>query len=760
MPENQTAFRISSALKKIIGRDLITDDFIAVFELVKNSFDAHARNVTIQFENINSTNSRLLIIDDGKGMTPDDIDNKWLFVAYSAKHEGIEDDLFSQSNDYRNRTTSKRTFAGAKGIGRFSCDRLGRFLKLMTRASTSTDFEVLEIDWKQFENDSRKEFVNIPVKMTFTNKIPFDLKIGTILEISNLREKWDRTKLLRLRDELRKLINPNQEHESDQFNVMLRVPQESNKDLKESDENKKVNGRIKNFLFEQLGLKTTQIQCEFSNTGDSIVTTLIDRGSLIYKIKERNATQNLKNIRINLFVLNMASKRMFHNAVGTRNVHYGSVFVYKNGFRVHPYGNFGDDGLGIDHRKQQGQARFIGTRDLSGRIEINGVDTYFKETSSRNAGFIESAEWNDLLKYFQKVVLRRLEKYAIDTIKWGNPLKYSDDSIRPEDVKTLILAIINKLTDSPNLISIQYDSNILDILSQRQSKSVLSTIDKLKRIAFESGDLQMQKEIVETERRINDLRLANEELEKEAKSAQDAQKDSENKYETERRKNLFLLSTAGSPNVHRLALEHWIKASAGAVRAHISNLIYDVKRDKLDKAKLLDSLSKIKRWVDETENVSKIVTKADFNLQAEVLIGFDLGAWIYEYLKNDDFSKENFRMVLNYDNKPFITKFRPMAITILLDNLIDNAGKANAKQIITSITTTNSGLVITMANDGEAIKNSQIESLFELGISSTGGSGIGLHTCRDIMREMNGEITFSGNDAILGGAKFTMEFHK
>lgn len=52
-------FRVSSALKDILGRDLITDDFIAVFELVKNSFDAHATRVDIKFENIENGNGRI-----------------------------------------------------------------------------------------------------------------------------------------------------------------------------------------------------------------------------------------------------------------------------------------------------------------------------------------------------------------------------------------------------------------------------------------------------------------------------------------------------------------------------------------------------------------------------------------------------------------------------------------------------------------------------------------------------------------------------
>ena len=61
-------------------------------------------------------------------------------------------------------------------------------------------------------------------------------------------------------------------------------------------------------------------------------------------------------------------------------VNYGSIFVYKNGFRVYPYGEPGSDFFDIDQRKQQGYKRFLGTRELIGQIEINGDKNNLVET--------------------------------------------------------------------------------------------------------------------------------------------------------------------------------------------------------------------------------------------------------------------------------------------------------------------------------------------------------------------------------------------
>ena len=106
-------FKISSGLKDHIGKELITDNNVAIFELVKNSYDANAKNVKIVFKDMGSSDKKIIIIDDGIGMSKEDLENKWLFVAYSEKK-----DLGKNMKD-------KRLMAGSKGLGRFSCGRLG-----------------------------------------------------------------------------------------------------------------------------------------------------------------------------------------------------------------------------------------------------------------------------------------------------------------------------------------------------------------------------------------------------------------------------------------------------------------------------------------------------------------------------------------------------------------------------------------------------------------------------------------------------------
>lgn len=749
-------FRVSSALKTIIGRELITNDFVAVFELVKNAFDAHAKHVEIRFEGLKGDSPKIVIADDGKGMTSIDISRKWLFVAYSAKADGSEDDI--ESRDYRDKIGFHRTFAGAKGIGRFSCDRLGRFLKVYSRAKRSGNYEKVFVDWHDFEKNSTKEFVDVQVERSTSATIPFNLSRGTILEISGLREQWDRDRLIALRDSLRKLINPDQGNDGTMFTVDLLVPEEAENDLKELDQRNRVNGRIRNFLFEELGLKTTEIHCEIDSSGEKITTTLTDRGTLIYRIQERSPYSQLRSVRIHLFALNRAAKMHFKKVMGIDNVAYGSVFLYKNGFRIHPIGNEDDDTLEINRRKQQGYSRNIGSRDLSGRIEITGDNKCFKEVSSRDAGFIDSPEWRELVEFFYDYPLRRLEKYAIDVIKWGNPPKGSEDELVPEDVRAQILQVISKLTGSKDVLDFEYDSNLLAILTERQSSSATTALINFKRIAASSGNDKLKREIERTERRLHEIEEARAYAEEESRTDRKYRILTEKQLETERRKNLFLLSNARDPEDQRQSLEHWIKLSAQKMGGRISSLIHDIKQDRLDKTKLLESLCKLQMWVDQTVKVSRIVTKADFNLKVE-LIKKDMARFIFEYLNSDDIPKARLKLDLKYDGQPFVTRFRPLEITILLDNLVDNAIKAHARHMVVDIRSSPNRLDLSLKNDGEAVPAALFDSLFELGISGRGGSGIGLYTCRDIINGMSGEITLKGNDPELGGASFEVHFY-
>lgn len=523
---DQLEFKISSALKKIIGRDLITDDFIAVFELVKNSFDAHSRKVTITFED-----DCLIIEDNGKGMSLTDIKEKWLFVAYSAKNEGEEDKEFEKKNkkEYRNNIQPKRYYAGAKGIGRFSCDRLGQKLQLITRKMGEPTLHELEVDWGKFEEDATEEFVNIKVNhRTLPSKKYPNLKNGTILKITGLHSSWPRSKLQQLKYSLEKLISPfpsNDGNRKQEFSILMRCLREEKADKEEIYERDKVNGPIKNFIFETLKVKTTQIRTTISK--DTIETELVDRGTPIYLVREPNKSYKLlEEAHYNLYFLNTAAKNNFTRQMGFQPVQFGSVFLFKNGFRVYPFGNTGDDSLGLDYRKQQGYARFLGSRDLLGRIEIFTDDeNEFKEVSSRDGGLVKTKGYNQLIDSFYDKCLKRLERYVVD-VQWAYKIDENLKLDKDKDNISIIAAsiggraqfadVLRKLADSKDLQIISYNKDLINILNEKLDTIPPEVFTDLTKIAEKTGDNKFKKDVNDAQKRYLKLLKEKEEAEKQA----------------------------------------------------------------------------------------------------------------------------------------------------------------------------------------------------------------------------------------------------
>ena len=237
---------------------------------------------------------------------------KWLFVGYSWKSE---QDKELETKNFRDKIGEKRVFAGAKGIGRFSCDRLGSKLKLYTKKDNEKNIHKLEIDWDKFEEDPTKEFQNIDFIYDTIINLNIEIKIndfnnGTILEISQLRSKWDREKLLKLKRHLQRLINPTQISEEQEFQINLDVKEEYQEDKEKEKDYEKVNGIVRNIVFEKLGINTTKINCKIDEEGSSISTELIDKGTFIYKLKENNEYSLLKNINVVLFYLSPTAKEL------------------------------------------------------------------------------------------------------------------------------------------------------------------------------------------------------------------------------------------------------------------------------------------------------------------------------------------------------------------------------------------------------------------------------------------------------------------
>ena len=130
----------------------------------------------------------------------------------------------------------------------------------------------------------------------------------------------------------------------------------------------------------------------------------------------------------------------------------------------------------------------------------------------------------------------------------------------------------------------------------------------------------------------------------------------------------------------------------------------------------------------------KLASKADFDLMTN-RVKEDLVQFIEEYLENfkDILYAWNLRIRFSNQNSVRLLKsFRPIEITLLIDNLLVNAGKASAKIIQVNILKQGKKKIIEFVDNGKGLTDRfDAQDLFEKGITTTSGSGIGLSHSRN-----------------------------
>lgn len=792
---DELQFRVSAELKNILGRDLITSDNIAVLELVKNSYDAHATKVEISFGD-----DSIVIADNGKGMSKDDIINKWLFIAYSAKSDGTED------KNYRSKI--RRDFAGAKGIGRLSCDRLARYLTIKTVSEETETLETLKVDWAKFENRQTEEMDTISVEyessdatLVFPEKQPH----GTSLSFKGLHGKWGVDEIFSLRKFLEKMITPLPG--VDDFNIEVKAPafvdydnQLRNQidaarqrygelsDRERADvakwENSILNGLIRNSISDVLKIKTTQI--ESSLRDGKILTKLTDRGVLMYEIEEDNKYPQLDEVSIDIYYLNRAAKYNFSLLMGMSPVNYGNVFLFRNGIRILPYGEYDDDSWGLNQRRQQGFNRNLGTRDVFGRVDIHTDSvSKFKEVSSRDGGLIDSEETRQLHSFFDEVE-RRLERY-VSGVLWGEAFIRNDyfrsegqaieargsirddkDANTPDVIlknigsKVDFLQLVRSLVNDNSINVRYYNSSLANVLENAAETEVLNAgfLDDVRKVAERTNDASLLASIGAFEQRLADLQKAKEDTDKKNKELEEQSRTLKKELEAQQQRSQYLMSTRNLTQEVQDII-HAISINSTELVNLISNLSGNISSGNYSQEGILSKLREASFYVNKIKQLSMLITKADVvSLKNKVRV--DLVEYVTEYVTN---FKDSLSFTVEKNNLPEVWKrLSLLDIAIVLDNLISNSKKNRARNVGVFFSMEGESLILDFSDDGDGVDLEIYtpESIFNEGVTNRhGGSGIGLSTIRYTMEsKLNGAVSFVGNRLHgMKGATFRLIFN-
>ncbi|RAK62418.1 sensor histidine kinase [Hymenobacter edaphi] len=217
---NQVQFKPKASILILLGEELIKSPVMAIYELIKNSYDADAKEVKVDFKFVESPERTQIIIEDnGTGINETVLTNVWF-------EPGTDFRKPLQKDGTRKAKLSpvfKRVPMGEKGVGRFAVHKLSNLIKLKTRPAeiqvdkdgnlVSIDlmnYELhVEIDWRTFS--SQKYLTEVGVswkKVTDPLSFHFEETSGTYIELSDLKETWTKGMARQLKRSTTSMLSP------------------------------------------------------------------------------------------------------------------------------------------------------------------------------------------------------------------------------------------------------------------------------------------------------------------------------------------------------------------------------------------------------------------------------------------------------------------------------------------------------------------------------------------------------------------------
>jgi len=461
MAGGKVKFRPKARLLSLLGHELITDEVIALVELVKNSYDADATRVDVRLTDVAKKSGGVIEIkDDGHGMTLDILRRAWMEPARDNKKD---------KEGKRPRTKRfGRLLLGEKGVGRFSVDKLGLKVELITRycefdektkevSHLSDEEVVLLIEGKQFTEDLYLD----EIECEWLTRKPQEFREdshGTLLRISDPRTTWTGEMVEKVRLGLSRLSSPISEAKDFKITLVSNEFPELSTEIKNPlleiapwilDAKIDENG-IMRYTVEGLG-KKEQDERDIKIGSDHFrvqgggpgTYRKPDCGPFKFKLygfeRERKSWKE--------FGLDKTKIELLTDLCG--------VSIYRDGFRVMPYGEKGNDWMYFDKRRIQNPGKTLGNDRVIGYVEISQKSNPFLRDKTNREGLIDEGQAfadlrelainaSDLLELFrQKHKLhKKRSKEKVDEAK--------DDIETGSNAVEEILSRVNKKIDEEN----------------------------------------------------------------------------------------------------------------------------------------------------------------------------------------------------------------------------------------------------------------------------------------------------------------------
>jgi len=416
MTTRKLFFRPRARLLLLLGDQLIRDPGVAVFELVKNAFDADSPSATVTMSRVEDPARGQIIVEDrGVGMDADTVSGVWL--------EPGTDHKIKQKEKGDATPKYKRIPIGEKGVGRFAAHKLGNKVRLVTRSAGSQEV-LVEIDW---ENDFKQKRYLEEVEIRVVERPPEHFtgnKTGTRLEITQLRDTWSRGMVRDLARAINAISSPFSAVGDFKTHLVLEDHEEWLHGLLD------VKDVLKFSLYQATCLlKGNRLTYEYKFTpfpgmdrvkarkvAHSLPLQSADRLKRLINLDDHN----IGPVQMRLYVFDQDAKVLKLGEVSDKKGlkeflnESGGVRVYRGGIRVYDYGERGNDWLSLGGRRVN-----IPTKRLSNNLLIGAVSLDIKKSVDLklNRGLIEKTNREGFVENRDYEAFRDAVVYAIQSIE-------------------------------------------------------------------------------------------------------------------------------------------------------------------------------------------------------------------------------------------------------------------------------------------------------------------------------------------------------
>lgn len=729
-------------LLTMLGEQLIKNERIALIELIKNAYDADSKWVKVIFQNFNvnfaaTQNSSIIIEDAGHGMTEEIIRKHWLNPATPEK---------KIRKEYRDLTESGRIIQGEKGIGRFAILKLGRKIKVYTRAIDDNYEQVVDYDFSMYDDDflekngQRDDFFLDSLEVYYNKQKPEKIcegkfilnskeinrpPYGTRIEISDLKGSWSEKKIKDIHSDISKLssifvqnISKDTIVDENSFEVYLfkdEILKNFNDDYQEKLHNLlhyKSVIKIEEGIFD-----VNKNEFRFKENGIEKTLNIFDpkiTGINVFRKRFNDAAQILQersiecgSFKFGFYIFDFSTYAAPKYSLDRQDkeiLKEHRIYLYRDQVRVYPYGEPDDDWLRIDvYRGTISAGAFLSNDQVVGYINISNKDNPKLKDKTNREGLIEEGNATEDFIVLIQTFLAWVRQKPFAQYKQLNETKTNQRAFREEKVSK----------------------------SFEELKETVSDNSKAKDIVAK--------------------------VEKEYKA--------ERQYLVQRAETTEELAGVG------LSVEtasHDIMAIMGRVFTNLDGIIQELMGSgKYEKQRLLKDLQSIRGGIGFIETQLKdiqLIFKSSKQRRKPIRVKevFTKVEKIYKRLTD----KEKMRINVNIIGSPLIAKTTDAVLLQLFLNLMDNSvywlKQTSQKEKIITITFNGENGTMIFSDNGPGISEDDIPFIFDPFYTGKGeeGRGLGLYIARQLLERQDYTIRYAEikSEKILSGANFVISF--